>query len=113
MQRYYLDQTAHAAIPGYSKEGWEHFTLERAGYVVRNATVTVGGKSFHADNNGRLSEITRMDDIDIASYQKGVNIPALTTTGFVIVKVSEGNYYTNPYWKQRASEVLIMSPMLV
>lgn len=106
LQRYYLDPTAHAAIPGYSKEGWEHFTLERAGYVARNATVTVGGKSFRADNNGRLSEITRMDGIDIASYQKGINIPALTTTGFVIVKVSEGNYYTNPYWKQWASEVL-------
>lgn len=106
LQRYYLDPTVHAAIPGYSTGGWEHYTLEKVGYVARNTAVIAGGKHYRADNNGRLSEITRMDGVDIASYQKGIDISALTTTDFVIVKVSEGNYYTNPYWKQWASEVL-------
>ena len=106
LQRYYLDPSVHAAVPGYSKDGWEHYTLEKAGYVARNTTVIAGGKYYRADNNGKLTEMTRMDGIDIASYQKGIDISALTTTGFVIVKVSEGNYYTNPYWKQWASEVL-------
>ena len=106
LQRYWVDASAHAAVPGYSADGWAHYTLPDTGFVARNTTVTVGGKRYYADNDGLLSEITGMNGIDIASWQAGIDISALSNTSFVIVKVSEGNYYTNPYWEQWADEVV-------
>ena len=106
LQRYWVDASAHAAVPGYSADGWAHYTLPDTGFVARNTTVSVGGKSYYADNDGLLSEITGMNGIDIASWQAGIDISALSNTSFVIVKVSEGNYYTNPYWEQWADEVV-------
>ena len=106
LQRYWVDASAHAAVPGYSADGWAHYTLPETGCVARNTTVSVGGKSYYADNDGFLSEITSMSGIDIASWQAGIDISALSNTSFVIVKVSEGNYYTNPYWEQWAEEVV-------
>ena len=106
LQRYWVDASAHAAVPGYSADGWAHYTLPDTGFVARNTTVTVSGKNYYADNDGLLSEITGMNGIDIASWQAGIDISALSNTTFVIVKVSEGNYYTNPYWEQWADEVV-------
>ena len=106
LQRYWVDASAHAAVPGYSADGWAHYTLPETGCVARNTTVSVGGKSYYADNDGFLSEITSMSGIDIASWQAGIDISALSNTSFVIVKVSEGTYYTNPYWEQWAEEVV-------
>lgn len=37
-----------------------------------------------------------LNGIDIAKYQKGINISALTTTDFVIVKATQGTWYTSP-----------------
>jgi GH25 family lysozyme M1 (1,4-beta-N-acetylmuramidase) len=38
--------------------------------------------------------------IDISSHNAGINIPAMTTTRGVIVKVTQGLSYVNPYFKK-------------
>ncbi|MBM6817731.1 hypothetical protein H6A23_11340, partial [Olsenella uli] len=34
LQRYWVDADAHAAVEGYSEDGWAHYTTEE-GYVLR------------------------------------------------------------------------------
>ena len=42
---------------GFSKAGFDHYTLEE-GYVLRNGSVAAGnGKGYRADNNGKAVEI--------------------------------------------------------
>ncbi|MDO4182761.1 MAG: L,D-transpeptidase [Coriobacteriia bacterium] len=53
LQRYFVDETAHACVPGYSTDGYPHYTTE-AGYVLRGE-LTVRGVHLFADNDGRLS----------------------------------------------------------
>lgn len=37
-----------------------------------------------------------LNGVDIANYQAGINIAAMTTTDFVIVKATQGTWYTSP-----------------
>ena len=53
LQRYWVDASAHAAVPGYSQEGWAHYTLAD-GSVLRGALSSASGK-WLADNDGRLA----------------------------------------------------------
>ena len=53
LQRYWVDATAHACVPGYSADGWAHYTLPE-GYVLRGSA-TIGGVYYQADNNGLLA----------------------------------------------------------
>ena len=53
LQRYWVDASAHAAVPGYSADGWAHYTLAD-GYVLRGALVK-NGERWLADNNGLLA----------------------------------------------------------
>ena len=53
LQRYYVDATEHACVPGYSTDGWAHYTTN-AGYVLRGGT-TEGGVKRIANNDGRLT----------------------------------------------------------
>ena len=55
-QRYYVDATAHACVPGYSAAGWDHYTCA-AGYVVRGRFVAPNGYVYLADNNGKLAKV--------------------------------------------------------
>ncbi len=41
LQRYWIDDEAHAAVPGYSPEGYDHYTRPE-GYVVRGKYTNVG-----------------------------------------------------------------------
>lgn len=52
LQRYWVDPDLHAAVPGRSKAGWDHYTVS-AGYVLRGAT-NENGHMRWADNDGRL-----------------------------------------------------------
>ena len=54
LQRYYIDETAHAAIEGFSSNGGAHYTRPE-GYVVRGVYTTSAGVRYMADNNGRLT----------------------------------------------------------
>ena len=53
-QRYWVDATAHACVPGYSADGWDHYTTP-AGYVLRGRQTDAStGDVYLADNDGRL-----------------------------------------------------------
>jgi len=55
LQRYWVDATAHACVPGYSTDGWAHYTLA-SGYVVRGRWADPStGYVYIADNDGRLA----------------------------------------------------------
>ena len=54
LQRYYIDEDRHACVPGYSKDGWSHYTTDK-GYVLRGAATTNGVKRM-ANNDGKLTE---------------------------------------------------------
>ena len=49
--------------------------------------------------------------IDIASHQAGIDISAIDAD-FVIVKVSGGTWYENPYWREMADETLASGKLL-
>ena len=53
LQRYWIDDEAHAAVVGYSSEGWDHYTTDK-GYVLRGGIVDSEGNKRWADNDGRL-----------------------------------------------------------
>ena len=53
LQRYWVDATRRACVPGYSKDGWAHYTL-LTGYVLRGSA-TIDGVYYQADNDGLLA----------------------------------------------------------
>ena len=53
LQRYWVDADAHAAVVGYSEDGWAHYTTED-GYVLRGGRDFEDGR-YWADNDGRLA----------------------------------------------------------
>lgn len=52
-QRYWIDEDKHAAVEGYSSDGWDHYTTS-SGYVQRGV-YNEGGVKRWADNDGRLA----------------------------------------------------------
>ena len=53
LQRYWVDADAHAAVEGYSEDGWAHYTTEE-GYVLRGGRDFEDGR-YWADNDGRVA----------------------------------------------------------
>ena len=54
LQRYYVYADKHAAVAGFSDDGWAHYTTS-AGYVLRGKQI-VGAGMLLADNDGLLVE---------------------------------------------------------
>ena len=55
LQRYWVDAKAHAAVPGYSSDGWDHYTTS-SGYVLRGRLTAPNGYVYLANNDGRLED---------------------------------------------------------
>ena len=53
LQRYWVDEQARACVPGFSEEGWAHYTTS-AGYVLRGK-MTLGSGVLLANNDGKLA----------------------------------------------------------
>lgn len=53
LQRYWVDAKAHAAVPGYSADGWAHYTTS-SGYVLRGVSILSDGTFYRADNDGKV-----------------------------------------------------------
>ena len=53
----------------------------------------------------------RLHIIDIASWQEGI-IPSQTNADAVIIKVTGGTHYENPFWRQWADDVLASGKLL-
>lgn len=58
-----------------------------------------------------INSKNRLHVIDIASWQAGIT-PSRTKTDAVIIKVTGGTHYENPYWKQWADDVLASGKLL-
>lgn len=58
-----------------------------------------------------ISTSNRLHVIDIASWQAGIT-PSRTNADAVIIKVTGGTHYENPYWKQWADDVLASGKLL-
>ena len=59
LQRYWVDAKAHAAVPGYSSDGWDHYTTS-SGYVLRG-TLRDGSDYYIANNDGKLTASSATD----------------------------------------------------
>ena len=57
LQRYWIDAKAHAAVPGYSKDGWAHYTTS-SGYVLRGVSILGDGTFYRANNDGKVLDST-------------------------------------------------------
>ena len=57
LQRYWVDAKAHAAVPGYSKDGWAHYTTP-SGYVLRGVSILGDGTFYRANNDGKVLDST-------------------------------------------------------
>lgn len=76
--------------------------------MVVNATRTIDGKTYRFDGYGNVKEVTekpatepveaetpRLNVIDIASYQSGLDLTKVKVDG-VIIKATQGTTYVNP-----------------
>ena len=59
-KRYYVDATEHACVPGYSTDGWAHFTCVK-GYVLCNSCVIYKGNTYRTDSAGRSTSVKLTD----------------------------------------------------
>ena len=57
LQRYWIDAKAHAAVPGYSMDGWAHYTTS-SGYVLRGVSILGDGTFYRANNDGKVLDST-------------------------------------------------------
>lgn len=57
LQRYWVDAEAHAAVPGYSSDGWAHYTLAD-GTVLRGVSILGDGTFYRANNDGKILDST-------------------------------------------------------
>ena len=54
-----------------------------------------------------------LNGVDIANYQAGINIAAMTTTDFVIVKATQGTWYTSPSFVKQYSDAKAAGKLLI
>ena len=100
---------------GYVKgKGWQPWVknkkksgITKKGYYLSAISVKIAPKS-----DSMLDETkTMLDGIDISSWQQGLD-PAKVDADFIIVKATEGTYYTNPYFKKWADATLASGKLL-
>lgn len=117
---YYLDPETKTMLTGWVEYNGKRYycepnTANTEGHCYTDCTAQIDGISYKFDKNGvpmQLSEegasgdpykivipksLTRMNGIDIASYQSALNIARLDdSTHFVIIKATQGTGYVNP-----------------
>lgn len=70
LQRYYVDEDAHGCVPGYSSDGYPHYTTG-AGYVLRGKKDTGRGFVYIANNDGRLLDADEDRWVVTRDFDKG------------------------------------------
>ena len=106
---YYFDEK------GVVRKGWfkpDKYNRYLQPAMLVNAVKTIDGKSYNFDGYGRATEIkmeqkatpaangkNRLNVIDIASHQSGLDLTKMPATGLdgVIIKATQGRSYVNPY----------------
>ncbi len=112
---YYSAHVQNCGWTGWAKNG------ERAGstgcsYRCEAIKVKLVKKGAAAPGSRKDLLFTRpvkkeLDGIDISSWQPDINIPGVDAD-FVIVKSTEGEWYTNPYFYEHANQVLSSGKLL-
>ena len=86
------------------------------GRAYRNQTVVIDGRTYIFDNDCYATDITgketELDGCDVASYQYDINPEAMTTTDFIIVKMTQGTWYINPYADQQYAKAKAAGKLL-
>lgn len=92
------------------KHGWRG--ENRAWYVSTRSANPISG-FWITHSNGRRYWVDAsakahyyLNGIDIASWQRGIDVRGLATTDFVVVKATEGTGYVNPYYRTWADQTL-------
>lgn len=101
---YYLDPST-----GIMQTGWLEYNgrlcyLEpepdkNQGHAYRSQIATIDGKTYEFDDYCYATEATDkpgLNGVDVASYQSGLRPNTLSSTDFVIVKMTQGTDYINP-----------------
>ena len=70
LQRYWVDEQAHGCVPGYSADGYPHYTTS-AGYVLRAKKDTGRGLVYVANNDGRLLDASEDHWVVTKDFDKG------------------------------------------
>ena len=94
-------------MPGRSSAGWDHWTTS-AGYVLRGRAY-LDGQWIYADNDGRI--ITNLCGFDMASWQEGIDLSRVPAD-FVIIKATQGNYYSFQQMKYYADWALSLGKQI-
>lgn len=114
---YYLSSKTGVMLTGWLSYKGKKCYLEpksgkNQGHAYRNETAVIGGKTYWFDNDCYATEIaskkvetpaastkTRLNVIDIASYQASLDLTRMTGVGLdgVIIKATQGRSYINPY----------------
>ena len=98
------DQTGkESSIHGYYNYPWNgilHYNGKANTSTTTNTTTTT-----KSTNTTTTNKSNRLHIIDIASWQAGI-VPSKTKADAVIIKVTGGTHYENPYWKKWADDVL-------
>ncbi|MGQ5426808.1 L,D-transpeptidase [Thermophilibacter sp. ZX-H3] len=86
LQRYWIDAGEHAAVVGFSNDGWAHYTTSN-GYVLRGKMKTSNGFLL-ADDNGCLAEGKYAAGMVVTDAFEG------SLERYYLVKASDGHLYT-------------------
>lgn len=117
---YYLNPDTGAMQTGWLswKNKWcylEPASGKNQGHCYVNCVATIGGKVYSFDKEGYATEqntTSKLNGCDVASYQYDIDPSAMTTTDFVIVKMTQGTWYTNPYADQQYSKAKAAGKLL-
>ena len=86
LQRYWIDAGEHAAVVGFSNDGWAHYTTSN-GYVLRGKMKTSNGFLL-ADDDGRLAEGKYTAGMVVTDAFEG------SLERYYLVRASDGHLYT-------------------
>ena len=86
LQRYWIDAGEHAAVVGFSNDGWAHYTTSN-GYVLRGKMKTSNGFLL-ADDDGCLAEGKYTAGMVVTDAFEG------SLERYYLVRASDGHLYT-------------------
>ena len=96
---YYLEDSGAMHTGWVDWKGRKCYLDPDSGHCLVNCTRVIDGKCYMFDAGGYATEYNKsmLNGCDVASYQASIEPANMTTTDFVIVKMTQGTWYVNPY----------------
>ena len=92
-------------------KGWLSWVTDKQVAGIKKGSWNVSAVQVKLVTKGVDETKTQLDGIDIASWQAGLD-PAKVEADFIIVKATEGTWYTNPYFRKWADATLACGKLL-